>query len=113
MGHTQKRRTGSSTVSDDFVVRPKMRRRKKAHDGQDWDQSDVIEELEAARRKNRKFCKTCRKFKPWKSLDSSWEWAGKHDLQLVWYCRDCGSALQVNDYKVKRKKRKKGKKKKS
>lgn len=98
-------------VDDPFVPRKKMRRRKKAHDAQDWDQSDVIEELEAARRKNRKYCKRCRKFIPWKDLSSGWEWAGKSDLQLVWYC-PCGRALQVNDYEVKRKKRKKGRKKK-
>ena len=98
-------------MTEHYEIRPKKFRKKKAHEGQDWDQSDVIEELEAARRKNRKFCKRCRKFKPWKDLDPAWEWAGKHDLQLVWYCRDCGTALQVNDYRVKRKK-KKGRKKK-
>jgi hypothetical protein len=91
-------------MTERYEIRPKKWRKKKAHKGQDWDQSDVISELEAAKRRGRVWCRGCRKFKPWQKLDCHWEWAGKKHLQAVWYC-ECGGAVFVRDYTVKRKKR--------
>lgn len=97
-------------MTEPYEIRPKKFKRKKKHDAQDWDQSDVVEELEAARRKGRIHCRSCRKFVPWQKLDPSWEWAGKV-LQCVWYCSLCRNAVLVKDYpRIKRKKTRRKKK---
>lgn len=93
-------------IDEVFVPRMKMKRRKKKHEGQNWDQSRTIEELDKAKRKGRVHCKPCRRFVPWKELEPQYEKVGKKLLQMVWYHRDCGTACHTLDIDL----RKKGKK---
>lgn len=90
-----------------FTPRQKFRKKLKKHEGQNWDQSDVIRELEAARRKGRLLCKRCHVHKPWAKLRVAYEKVSKRWVQMVWYCPDCGNALFTKDICVKPKKRKK------
>lgn len=95
-----------------FAPKQKFRRRKKVTEdaSQNWDQSETIRELEDAKRRGRLLCKRCHKHKPWSKLELRYERVG-NQLQMVWYCPDCGNALLTQDTNVKFK-RKKGKKKK-
>jgi len=97
-------------MTDDDVsynVRQKFRKKLKKHEGQNWDQSDLIRELEAAKRKGRLLCRKCHVHKPWAKLVVRYERVSKRWMQQVWYCPDCGNALHTLDILVKPKKRKK------
>jgi hypothetical protein len=92
-------------VTDDFEPRRKFRKKLKKHEGQNWDQSDLIDALEEAKRKGRLLCKRCGKHKPWSKLRVSYERISKRWIQQVWYCPDCGNALQSFDICVRPKKK--------
>lgn len=94
-------------MSDEFVPRRKMFKKKRKHEGQNWDQSDVIEDLERAKRKGRVHCRTCKRFVPWKELDAQYEKVSKKLLQQVWYHRDCGNAVHTLDIDLRKKAKKK------
>lgn len=92
-----------------FQPRQKFRRKKKVTEdaSQNWDQSDVIRELEEAKRKGRLLCKRCHKHKPWSKLACSYQKISKRWIHQVWSCPDCGNALLVKEICVKPKKKKK------
>lgn len=93
------------TDKDYIYYANKKRRRKKKHEGQNWDQSDLINELEAAKRKGRMLCRTCHRYQPWSKLRAVYEKVSKRWVQLVWYCPDCNNALKTMDICVKPKKK--------
>lgn len=91
-----------------YYANKKRRRKKVTEDAaQNWDQSDLINELEAAKRKGRLLCRRCHHHQPWSKLRASYEKVSKRWVQLVWYCPDCGNALKTMDICVKPKKRRK------
>lgn len=100
-------------MSDDdrdfkYYANKKRRRKKVTEDAsQNWDQSKLISELEAAKRKGRLLCKRCHVHKPWSKLVVAYERVSKRWIQQVWYCPDCGNALKTLDICVRPKKRKK------
>lgn len=97
----------------DFVPKAKFRKKKRVTENasQNWDQSDVICELEDAKRRGRLLCKRCHKHKEWRRLKLTYAVLSTC-IQMVWSCPDCGNALLVQDVIERRHKKKKGKKKK-
>lgn len=81
-------------MTDPFVPRSKIYKKKRVFEGQNWDQSETINELEAAKRAGRQFCKGCRKFKPWSKLHAKYDRLTKKRIQQVWFCEDCGTAVK-------------------
>lgn len=90
-------------MSDEYIPRRKIFKKKRKFEGQNWDQSETIAELEKAKQKGRVYCKTCRKFKPWSSLYPKYERGGKHKIDQVWYCKDCGAGLHTKHIDLRKK----------
>lgn len=94
-------------MSDEYIPKPRFKKRKRKHVGQDWDQSDVLRELEEGKRRGRQLCKRCGKHKPWSKLTVRYEKVRKGFIEMVWYCPDCGNAVFVREFDVRRKKKEK------
>jgi len=88
-----------------YNIRRKFRKKLKKHEGQNWDQTDLIRQLEEAKRKGRLLCKRCHRYQPWSKLRVSYERVSKRWIQQVWYCPDCDNALKSLDICVKPKKK--------
>lgn len=95
-----------------FVPKAKFRKRKRVTEdaSQNWDQSDLVRELEDAKRRGRLLCKRCHKHKEWSRLVLDYHVLSTC-VQMVWSCPDCGNALLTKDM-IERVPPKKGKKKK-
>lgn len=83
----------------------KFRKKLKKHEGQNWSQQELIDELESAKRKGQLLCKRCGKHKPWSRLRVSYEKVSKRWVHQVWYCPDCGNSLLVKEICVRPKKK--------
>lgn len=95
-------------MSDPFVPRMKMYRRKRKIDPDAFPdvQQGKINELEAAKRAGQVHCRTCKRYQPWAKLNAKLERLKKGLFQMVWYCKDCGNAVLVNDYDVRKRTKK-------
>lgn len=81
-------------MTDAFVPRPKMRRRKRATDGQAFnnglgDQLDALQPL----KDSGLFCKECRRWQRWKDLTVDYG-LGFGGFVRMWFCNKCGHMVK-------------------
>lgn len=77
------------------MMTPKYRKRRKSEGIED--QVDAMtthaDELEAAKRHNRVYCKGCGCFRVWKDLRAGYEQRGT-DWWMMWFCKKCGDMVK-------------------
>lgn len=91
--------SATTTMTEPFVPRRKMRRRKRKAEGEDISTllsggTHTLSELE---RKDRgPLCRLCGKRKPWGKLHTKYE-VIKGTTFRLWICDDCGTVLRHDD----------------
>lgn len=86
-------------MTDDFVVHPKVYRRKRVHEGDDIDETfkGLFEEAERAKRQDAGvLCKACGKRRRW--TDIYWQYRSIDGVIIrTWFCCQCLNMLKEDE----------------